>query len=163
MLSSFGALHATVLFAARVTFAMARDGLLPRWLAQVTPSARVPAAAVLLVGVIAIVLALSGTFDLLTDMVVFVLLLFNGLAVAAVYVLRRNLPDAVRPYRVWGYPVVPALFLLATLYLMINTVVATPGRALAGLGIIALGFPVYAYHIRRLPPDRTVALMESAE
>ena len=83
---------------------------LPRWLAQVTPSARVPAAAVLLVGFIAIVLALSGTFDLLTDMVVFVLLLFNGLAVAAVYVLRRNLPDAVRPYRVWGYPVVPALF-----------------------------------------------------
>ena len=57
----------------------------------------------------------------------------------------------------------PRFLLLATLYLMINTVVATPGRALAGLGIIALGFPVYAYHIRRLPADRRIALIESAE
>jgi hypothetical protein len=79
--------------------------------------ARVPSHAVLL-GAFAIGFAFSGAFDVLTDLIVFMLLLFNGLAVASVYVLRRTLPDAVRPYRVWGYPVVPMLFLLATVYLM---------------------------------------------
>jgi len=98
--------------------------------------------------------ALSGTFDVLTDLIVFMLLLFNGLAVAAVYVLRRKLADAVRPYRVWGYPVVPALFLAGTAYLMINTLIATPGRALAGLGIVVAGLPLYAYYARRLPRSR---------
>jgi APA family basic amino acid/polyamine antiporter len=98
--------------------------------------------------------AFSGTFDVLTDAIVFGLLFFNGLAVASVYVLRRTLPEAERPYRVWGYPVVPALYLIATLYLMINTFIATPGRALAGLGIIGLGLPVYAFYARRLPPAR---------
>ncbi|MFY9664379.1 MAG: hypothetical protein WAL67_05610 [Candidatus Cybelea sp.] len=58
---------------------------------------------------------------------------------ASIYVLRRTLPDAVRLYRAWGYPVVPALFLVASAYLMINTFISTPGRALAGLGIVALG------------------------
>ncbi len=61
---------------------------------------------------------------------------------------------AERPYRVWGYPVVPALYLIATLYLMINALVATPGWAIAGLGIFARGLPVYAYYARRLPPAR---------
>lgn len=154
MLSSFGALHSTSLAVARMPFAMARDGLLPRLFATISPRARVPTHAVLLVGACAIGFAFSGTFDILTDLIVFVLLLFNGLAVAAVYVLRRKLPDAVRPYRVWGYPLVPALFLLATACLMINTLLATPGRALAGLGIVALGLPIYAYYARRLPPSR---------
>jgi APA family basic amino acid/polyamine antiporter len=82
------------------------------------------------------------------------LLLFNGLGVASIYVLRRRLPDVARPYRVWGYPVVPGLFLLTTVYFMINTVLATPLRALAGAGIVALGLPLYAYYARRLPPSR---------
>jgi len=101
-----------------------------------------------------VVFAFSGAFDVLTDLIVFMLLLFNGLAVAAVYVLRRTLPNAVRPYRVWGYPVVPALFLVGTVYLMINTLIATPGRALAGLGLVGLGLPIYVYYARRLPPSR---------
>jgi APA family basic amino acid/polyamine antiporter len=109
---------------------------------------------VLLVGACAVGFAFSGAFDVLTDLIVFMLLLFNGLSVAAVYVLRRTLPNAVRPYRVWGYPVVPALFLVGTVYLMINTLIATPGRAMAGLGIVALGLPLYAYYSRRLPPSR---------
>jgi APA family basic amino acid/polyamine antiporter len=82
------------------------------------------------------------------------LLLFNGLAVASIYVLRRKLAGAERPHRMWGYPVVPALFLAATAYLMVNTLLATPWRALAGLGIVASGLPVYAYYARRLPPSR---------
>jgi APA family basic amino acid/polyamine antiporter len=154
MLSTFGALHSLSLAVARIPFAMARDGLLPRTFAWISPRARVPSHAILLLGACAIGFAFSGAFDVLTDLIVFMLLLFNGLAVASVYVLRRTLPDAPRPYRVWGYPVVPALFLLATAYLMINTLLATPGRAVAGLGIVALGLPLYAYYRRRLPPSR---------
>lgn len=154
MLSTFGALHSLSLSVARLPFAMARDGLLPRTFATISPRARVPSHAILLLGACAIGFAFSGAFDVLTDLIVFMLLLFNGLAVASVYVLRRTLPDAARPYRVWGYPVVPMLFLLATAYLMTNTLLATPGRALAGVGIVALGLPLYAYYARRLPPDR---------
>jgi len=154
MLSTFGALHSLSLSVARLPFAMARDGLLPRTFATISPRARVPAHAILLLGACAIGFAFSGAFDVLTDLIVFMLLLFNGLAVASVYVLRRKLPDAARPYRVWGYPVVPMLLLLATAYLMINTLLATPGRALAGVGIVALGLPLYAYYARRLPPGR---------
>jgi APA family basic amino acid/polyamine antiporter len=154
MLSTFGALHSLSLSVARLPFAMARDGLLPRTFATISPRARVPSHAILLLGACAIGFAFSGAFDVLTDLIVFMLLLFNGLAVASVYVLRRTLPDAARPYRVWGYPVVPMLFLLATVYLMINTLLATPGRALAGIGIVALGLPLYAYYARRLPPSR---------
>ncbi|MBS0557238.1 MAG: amino acid permease [Proteobacteria bacterium] len=154
MLSTFGALHSLSLAVARIPFAMARDGLLPRTFATVSPRARVPSHAILLLGACAIGFAFSGAFDVLTDLIVFMLLLFNGLSVASVYVLRRKLPDAERPYRVWGYPVVPALFLLATGYLMVNTLLATPARALAGLGIVAMGLPLYAYYARRLSPSR---------
>jgi APA family basic amino acid/polyamine antiporter len=154
MLATFGSLHSLCVSVARVPFAMARDGLLPAAFARISARTRVPANAVLLLGACAVGFAFSGAFDVLTDLIVFMLLAFNALAVAAVYVLRRKLPNAVRPYRVWGYPVVPALFLLGTAYLMINTLIATPGRALAGIGIVALGLPLYAWYARRLPPDR---------
>ncbi len=154
MISSLGALHSTILSGSRLPFAMARDGLLPRRMAWVSRRARIPAVGVIIVGVTAIVFAVSGTFDLITDLIVFAVLIFNGLAVASVYVLRRKMPDVERPYRSWGYPVVPALFLVATAYLMINTLVATPGRAMAGLGIIAIGLPVYWWYARRLPPSK---------
>jgi APA family basic amino acid/polyamine antiporter len=152
MLSTLGSLHSLSLTVARVPFAMARDGLLPAAFAKISTRSRVPTNAVLLVGACAVGFAFSGAFDVLTDLIVFMLLLFNGLAVAAVYVLRRTLPNALRPYRVWGYPAVPALFLIGTVYLMINTLIATPGRALAGLVIVGLGLPLYAYYARRLLP-----------
>jgi APA family basic amino acid/polyamine antiporter len=96
-----------------------------------------------------IVLAVSGTFDILTDIYIFVLWVFFGMNGLAVFILRRRFPRAARPYRAWGYPVVPALFLLVTVYLLINTFVATPGRAIAGIGLIIVGLPVYAYFNRR--------------
>jgi APA family basic amino acid/polyamine antiporter len=154
MASSFGSMHAGMVTQTRMAFAMARDGLLPRSLAHISARARVPTRAVALVGICAIVFALSGTFDVITDLIVFVLLLFNGLAVASIYVLRRKLPDVPRPYRMWGYPILPAMYLGATGYLMINTLLATPGRALAGIGVVALGIPVYFYYARRLPAAR---------
>ena len=154
MLSALGSLHSGTVGIPRLPFAMARDGLLPAALATVSPRTRVPTRAVLLIGVCGIAFALSGTFDQITDLIVFVLLFFNGLAVASVYVLRRKLPHADRPYRMWGYPFVPGLFLAATAFLMINTLLATPGRALAGIATVALGLPVYFYYSRRLPKDR---------
>jgi APA family basic amino acid/polyamine antiporter len=95
------------------------------------------------------VLALSGSFDVLTDYTVFGGLAFQALAVAAIFVLRRAQPGAPRPYRAWGYPLVPALYVVATVWLVVSTLIATPGRALAGLGLIALGLPVYALFTRR--------------
>ena len=163
MLSTFGALHSTALAVSRVPFAMARDGLLPQTFASISPRTRVPTHAVILLGACAVGFALSGTFDVLTDMIVFMLLLFNGLAVASVYVLRRTLPDIARPYRVWGYPIMPGLFLLATAYLMINTVLATPARALAGLGVVALGLPLYWFYARHLPRSRSEDWLVSNE
>ena len=97
----------------------------------------------------------------ITDLIVFMMLAFNGLAVAAVYVLRRKLPDAQRPYRMWGYPLVPGLYVAATAFLMVNTLLATPGRALAGLAVVALGLPVYAWYARRLPPSRAKDWLET--
>lgn len=152
--SAFGALHSTVLSNARLPFAMARDGLLPRRLATIAKRSHVPANAVVLISIVATAFVVSGTFDLITDLVVFGLLIFNGLGVAAVFVLRKTMPDVHRPFRVPGYPVVPALFLVATVYLMVNTLVTTPGRALAGLAIIASGLPVYFYYAGRAGPAR---------
>lgn len=146
--SSFGSLHVSMLTGARIPYALAREGLLPRSLAAVSPKRRAPWVAVLVQGAWASVLALSGSFDELTDYSVFGALLFQALAVAAIFVLRRSQPDAPRPYRAWGYPLVPALYIAATLWLVANTLAATPGRALAGLGLIALGMPVYAWFAR---------------
>jgi basic amino acid/polyamine antiporter, APA family len=156
MVSSFGTLYTGVLAVPRVMYALARGGLLPAGLGRVAPRTHIPRNAVLLFGAWAIVLAVSGTFEILTDLSVFATLLFLGLTVAAVFVLRRTHPDAERPVRAWGYPIVPALYLLGVGALLVNTLFAMPGRALAGLGLIALGLPVYAYYARRLPPDSPV-------
>ena len=154
MLSSFGTLHCTVLEMARFPFAMARDRLLPALFATVSRNAHVPTHAVLLLGVCSIAFAISGTFDVLTDMIIFSVLIFDFMAVAAVLILRKRAPAMPRPYRTWGYPFLPVVYLLATACLTLNTLLAMPGRSLAGLGLIALGLPVYAYYARGRPPSR---------
>jgi APA family basic amino acid/polyamine antiporter len=95
------------------------------------------------------VLVLSGSFDTLTDYAIFTILIFVALAACAVYVFRHRMPEAERAYRVWGYPIVPALFLLMAGWLVVNTLLTTPGRALAGLGLMALGLPFYWYWDRQ--------------
>ena len=82
-------------------------------------------------------------------MYIFVLWIFFGMNGVALMILRRRQPDAERPYRVWGYPFVPLLFLLVTVYLLLNTVWATPYRALSGIGLIVVGLPLYEYFSRR--------------
>jgi APA family basic amino acid/polyamine antiporter len=150
MVSTAGALHSTTLSIARIPFGMARDGLLPSWVAAVSREGHVPVHATLLVGICASLFALSGTFDALTDMIVFALLFFNGLGVASVYVLRGTLPKLKRPYRLPGYPLVPAAFLIVSAALMIDTVITAPLRALSGAALVAAGVPIYAYFSRRL-------------
>ena len=157
MLSSFGSLYAGVLAVPRVAFGLAQEGLLPAALARTSPATRVPRASVLAFGAWCLVLVASGTFEILSDISVVVVLAFLGLTVSTVFMLRRTMPDAERPVRAWGYPVVPALYLLAVVLLIGNTFVATPGRALAGFGLVALGLPVYAYYARRRPPDDDLA------
>ena len=151
MLSSFGTLFTCVLVVPRVTYGLAEDGLLPAAFARVSPTTRIPWVGVLVFGAWVTALTASGTFEILSDISVVVLLAFLGLTVSTVFVLRRTHPDAERPVRAWGYPVVPALYLLAVVLLIGNTFVATPGRALAGFGLVALGLPVYAYYARRRP------------
>ncbi|NGZ85321.1 APC family permease [Duganella aceris] len=149
LISTAGALHSTSLSIARIPFGMARDGLLPAWLATVSSKSRAPVNATLVVGVCAGLFALSGTFDALSDMIVFALLFFNGLGVASVYVLRRALPQMDRPYRVPGYPLVPAVFIVVSAALMLNTLLSAPVRALAGAALVAAGIPVYLYFARQ--------------
>src|SRR5919202_3511139 len=157
MTSSFGALHTSVLAGGRYPYAMARDRLFFKSLSHISPRTHVPVRALAVQGVWSGVLALSGSYDQLTDYAIFALWIFYGLATASVFVFRRRQPDAERPYRTWGYPVVPVIFLLVTAGLLYNTVMTSPRQSLIGLGLIALGLPVYWYWSRN---NRVIAERE---
>ena len=160
MASSVGTLHTSVLTGARVPYAMARDGLFFDNLSKVSEKTRVPARAVLAQGLwaCALVVALQS-FDKLTDYVVFGSYIFYGLVTASIFVFRRRMPHAERPYKAWGYPVVPILFLLVTGFLLVNTFWAAPREAVFGLLLIGLGFPVYYLFFRH----RSVVATDEAE
>ncbi|MEO6390640.1 MAG: APC family permease, partial [Pyrinomonadaceae bacterium] len=149
MASSIGTLHTSILTGARVPYAMARDRMFFDRLARLSPRTHVPIGALIVQGFWACVLALSGSFDTLTDYVIFGSWIFYGLTTASVFVFRRTMPDAPRPYRAWGYPVVPALFLLVTALLLINTLRTATKQAVIGIVLIALGLPVYYYFVHR--------------
>jgi APA family basic amino acid/polyamine antiporter len=145
MLSILGALNGQILTAARVPSAMARDGLFFRSLATLGARSRVPMRALLLEAAWACVLALFGTFEQLTNYTVFALWLFYCLNAAAVFALRWKRPDLERPYRTFGYPFTPALFILVATCLLVSTLLATPLEAGASVLLIMLGLPLYFY------------------
>lgn len=151
LLSTVGALNGSILSGSRVPYAMARHGLFPARLAQLTSGTRVPAYAILVQAAWASVLALSGTFDQLTNYVVFAGWIFYGLTTAGVFVLRYKQPQAARPYRTLGYPVVPALFVLVAGWLLWNSLRTNLVESACGLAIISLGVPVYLYFRRTAP------------
>ena len=153
MTSSFGALHASILATARVPYAMARDGLLFPALAKVSPRTRVPIRSLVVLGIWSGVLALSGSYDTLTDSAIFALTLFYAFVAGSVFIFRRRLPDAPRPYRTWGYPVVPLAFLVVTAWLILRTIWDQPKQSAIGLGLILIGLPVYLILSKR---DRRV-------
>jgi basic amino acid/polyamine antiporter, APA family len=150
ILSALGALSGNILTGARVPFAMARDGLFFSKCGTLSASTHVPVAAIWLQAVWASVLAVSAAFDQLTDFVVFGSFIFYGLTTAALFVLRRKMPDTPRPYRTLGYPLVPVLFLAVVVWLLINTLVEKPVESVAGLVLIALGLPLYVFYRHRV-------------
>jgi APA family basic amino acid/polyamine antiporter len=136
MLSSLGTLHTSILAGSRIPYAMAHDGLMHRGLARLSAT-HVPVRALILQGILAAILALSGRFDTLTDYVVFGSWIFYALVTSSIFVFRRRYPDAERPYKAWGYPVVPVLFLLVAGWLLINTLYgAVPQLAEGGAKVI---------------------------
>jgi len=162
IVSTIGSLNGGILTAARVPFAMARDGLFFSRIGVLSPGSRVPVWAIGIQAAWASVLALSGTFDQLTDFAVFGLWLFFGLTTAAVFVLRRKLPQAPRPYRTIGYPVLPFVFIVVAGWLISNTLQTNPEGSLVGLGLIALGLPLYFYFRRQSRRAEDLAASEAA-
>jgi APA family basic amino acid/polyamine antiporter len=138
-----GSISAMVFAGPRVYFAMARDGLFVPQAARVHPRYRTPAFAIAAQGAWSGLLVLSGTFSQLVEYTGFAVVLFAGVAVAALFVLRWREPDAERPFRALGYPFAPAIFVLASAAIVLNAVVSSPGPSLAGLGIIGAGVPIY--------------------
>jgi basic amino acid/polyamine antiporter, APA family len=148
LISVVGSLQTGILAGARTPYAMARDGLFFSKLAEVSDKSRVPVNALLAQGAWIIVLTFTGSFDVLTDYVMFGDWIFYGAITASVFIFRRRMPNAERPYRTFGYPIVPALFVLTTLWLLASRVFAAPHDSLIGLGLIALGIPIYALFFR---------------
>jgi APA family basic amino acid/polyamine antiporter len=147
-LSALSAMNGSMLTGARVPFAVAADGLAPTWLARLS-SARVPYVAVLVQGAWASVLAASGSFNQLTDAVVFASWLFYAMNAGSVLLLRRRRPARVRPFRVPGYPIVPLVYVAFVTLLLANTLVEQPLVSLFGLAIMAAGAAVYGVFLRR--------------
>ena len=148
MISITGALNGSILTGARVPFAMARNGLFFSKLGNLSEGARVPVLSLIIQAVWASVLSLLGTFDQLTNYVVFASWIFYGMTTTAVFVLRRKMRDAERPYKTLGYPIMPVVFVLVAVWLLINTLQTNPVEAGAGLFLIALGTPIYLYYRR---------------
>lgn len=142
-ISTLGALNAIMMGAPRVFFAMAEDRLFFRPLAAVHPRYRTPYVAILFAGALGVLFVMTRTFEQLADTFVLSIWPFYALAIAAVYRLRRLRPDLLRPYRVPGYPVVPAIFIAAAAYLIVSALVADPVRTGLTFGIILAGVPVY--------------------
>jgi APA family basic amino acid/polyamine antiporter len=148
VISTLGAMNGCIMTSARIPFAMARDGLFFSFLSKVSPRTHVPVRAIWMQALVACVLALSGTFDQLTNNVIFSAWIFYGLTGFGVFIFRKRFPDFPRPFRVPGYPWVPALFVLMAAGLVVNTLVESPYESLVGVALILTGLPVYYWHYR---------------
>lgn len=149
IVSMYSAAHTTVITVPRVYFTMARDGVFFRKLAEVHPRYGTPAFAIVASTAWAMVLAATGTFEQLLTYVVFVGWIFYGLGAASIFVFRRTRRDEPRPFRVPGYPVTPALFVLSAAALVLNTLLEQPRQAVIGIGVVLIGAPAYLIWRRR--------------
>jgi APA family basic amino acid/polyamine antiporter len=143
LVSIFSALNGLILTTPRMYYAMARDGLFFQKLTSVHPRYGTPAFAIVTLTAWGALLAASGTFSQLLTYAVFTGWIFYALGSLAVMMLRRSEPNAVRPFRVPGYPVTPILFFVAAVALVINTIITQPGISSIGLGFVGLGAPVF--------------------
>lgn len=159
IVSTFGTTNGNILATARVSFAMAQDKNFFAGVGKIHPRFGTPANALLLHGIYTALLVLSGSFDMLTDMLIFVSWLFYGLSAAGLFILRYKMPDRPRPYKVWGYPWIPASFVLFTLVFLVVTLVTDIQRyqqgetpiinSIFGLVLTAIGIPLYWYFRRK--------------
>jgi APA family basic amino acid/polyamine antiporter len=150
-ISALSAMNGSMLTGARVPYAVAKDGLAPRALARLSAGGHVPTISVLVQGGLSCVLALSGSFDQLTDTVVFASWLFYALNAGSVLILRRREPDRPRPFRVPGFPIVPIVYVVLATLLLVNTLWTAPKPSALGLAMTALGAVVYIVFLRHKP------------
>lgn len=151
LISTFGCMNGMILAGARVYYAMARHGLFFSSVARVSPRYRTPAISLAVQAVWAALLTLTGTYSELLDYVIFAVVLFYILTVVGVFQLRRTRPHVPRPYRAWGYPILPALYVVGALMVEWALLTHKPLRSVAGLAIVALGIPVFYWWRRRRP------------
>ena len=145
IISMFGALNGNILVGSRVYYAMAKDHLFFNRAAEVHPKFHTPGNAIIIQSFWAAVLTLTGTFEELITLVVFVNFMLWIASSSTVFVLRKKQPNLERPYKVWGYPYVPAFFIIFSSAIMFNTFFESPEQSLMGLGLTLLGVPVYLY------------------
>jgi len=150
IISMFGSLNGNILVGPRVSYAMAKDHLFFSRAADVHPKFHTPGNAIMIQGFWAAILTLSGTFEELITLVVFVNFMMWIAASSTVFVLRKKQPDLERPYKVWGYPYVPAFFIIFSMAIMVNTFFSAPGQSLLGLALTLLGVPVYFYWRKKI-------------
>lgn len=142
LVTTMGCCNATIFASCRPMYAMAREGLFFKSVARLNGKLA-PANALWLQGVWACLLVLSGTFDQLTDMIIFAVFIYYGATTAGVFILRKKMPDAPRPYKVWGYPIVPAIVILFCVGLVFNTFFSRPREAAIGMVLMLTGVPMY--------------------
>jgi APA family basic amino acid/polyamine antiporter len=143
LVSILGALNGCIFVGPRVYYAMARDGLFFRRVGKVHPKFKTPGFSIVIQTIWASLLALTGTFEQLFTFAMFAGILFWVLAAAAIFTLRKKRPDLPRPYKAWGYPVVPMIFILALSGILLNTLIRRPVESLSGLALMTVGVPVY--------------------
>ena len=147
-ITTLGSAHATILASCRTYFAMAREGLFFKSVAKLNEH-HAPAQSLYFQGVWAVLLVLSGTFDQLTDMIIFAVFIYYGATTLGVFILRKKMPDAKRPYKVWGYPVVPALVVLFCIALFAVTIFSRPREAAIGMVLMLTGIPFYFWFLKK--------------
>jgi APA family basic amino acid/polyamine antiporter len=149
MISSFGCMNGLILSGARVYYAMAKDGLFFRNVAKLHPNYKTPAISLMVQMVWTCVLCISGSYGQLLDYIIFAVLVFYILTIVGLFVLRRTHPDAVRPYKAVGYPILPALYIVMALFIDIVLLRYKPQYTWPGLIVVLLGIPVYYAWSRR--------------
>jgi APA family basic amino acid/polyamine antiporter len=158
MVSTFGCNHGLILAGPRVYYAMARDGLFFKKVGEINKKG-VPGFAIAIQGVWAVLLCLSGTYSDLLDYVIFAVLIFFALTIFAIFILRVKKPDIARPYKALGYPLIPAIYILTTSFIMVILLIYKPNYTFPGLIIVILGIPVYylwkkySLHSPAMPED----------
>ncbi len=145
IISTFGSINGSIITGPRIMYAMSKDGLFFKSAAKIHPKFKTPAISIVMQAAWAIILVFSGTFEQLLTYIIFVSVIFWIFASTSVFTLRKKFPDLPRPYKVWGYPYVPFIFIIASIIIMINTLIEKPVESFAGIGITLIGIPVYYY------------------